>query len=215
MVLEAVFLDVDGTLTKGPSCWQLAHRQFGVEEQANRYYELAMRKEIDYDTWARLDVELWRGRSFDELCTALLPPRLMQGVKEGIARFKDHGIKVILVSGGINVFVEAVKEEVKADLAFSNIIHHEDGVITGKVDVHVGTTKQPIVEQVARELDIDLNRAGCIGDHYNDLDMFKSVGYPVAFNPKTKEIRRVAKRTVQGNDFRKAVDALFSLTNGF
>ncbi len=209
--LDAVFLDVDGTLTKGPSCWQLAHRHFGVERQANRYYELAMRKEIDYDTWARLDVELWKGRSFDELCDALLPPKLLAGVKESIQMLKDRGIKVVLVSGGINVFVDAVKEEVGADLAYSNIIKQEGGIITGDIEVHVGTTKQPIVEQVAEEWGIDLSRSGCIGDHYNDLDMFRTVAHTVAFNPKTREIERVAKRVVRGNDFRLATKALLDL----
>lgn len=213
MELEAVFLDVDGTLTKGPSCWQLAHRRFGVEEQANRYYELAMRKEIDYDTWARLDVELWKGRSFEELCDALLPPRLLKGVKESVQAFVDEGVKVVLVSGGINVFVDAVKEEVGADLAFSNIIREEGGLIKD-IEVQVGTTKQPIVERVANDFGIDLSRSGCIGDHYNDLDMFKAVGYPIAFNPKTREIERVALKVVRGEDFRIAAQALLDLVNG-
>lgn len=209
--LDAVFLDVDGTLTRGLSCWQLAHRKFGVEAQSNRYYEMAMRKEIDYDTWAKLDVNLWRGKSIEELRDALLPPKLLAGVREGISQFKEHNVKVILVSGGIDIFVNAVKDAVGADLAFSNIVHHSGGLITGDIDVHVGTTKQPILEYVAREYGVELSRSGCVGDHYNDVDMFKSVAYPIAFNPKTREIKKLAKKIVIGNDFRLASNALLSL----
>ncbi len=210
-MLEAVFLDVDGTLTSGVSCWQLAHARFGVEEQANEYYRRAMRKEIDYDTWAKLDVALWKGRPYEELVDALLPPNLLPGVKEGVQLFLENGIKVILVSGGIDIFVNAVKEEVGAHEAYSNIVRRENGILNGDIEVHVGTSKAPVVENVLRRFGIPAERTGCIGDHYNDIDMFRLVGLPVAFNPKTRVISRLAKKVVKGDNFLLAAKALGEL----
>ena len=106
--------------------------------------------EITYNEWARSDVNLWLGEKIDELNKALLPPKLIKGAKEGVHLLQSNGFKVILVSGGIHILVDHVKDLVNADEAYSVIIGHNDGLIDGSLDIQVGNSKADTLNMIAK-----------------------------------------------------------------
>ncbi len=208
---DAIFLDVDGTLTKGLSCWQLAHTKFGVQDQARKYYDKAMKGELSFGQWAELDVGLWRGQSLQNLLSAILPPHLIEGAKEGIGTLKETGAEIILLSGGFNYFVDAVAKELNVKHAYSNLIHESNGTLTGKVTVKVGNSKKIVIEEIADRFGFDVHNTAAIGDNFNDIDMFQTVKHSIAFNPKVQSIVKVATKRVDSPNFVDPVNVLLSL----
>lgn len=210
MKFDACFVDVDGTLTVDKSAWEKAHMYFDVSEQSKCYYEMAMRKEISYEQWSRLDATLWAGKSYDELKKAIFPVKIVKDAREGINYLKQYFKQVILVSGGIDLLVDYVKEQVGADLAVSNTIGHTNGIIDGNVVVRVGDSKEDTLKQLAIEYNIDLQRSAAIGNDWNDTPMFKSVLHAVAFNSRTRDLTKVACKSVDSKSFIDAAKSLVS-----
>jgi phosphoserine phosphatase len=202
---KAAFIDVDGTLTKDISSWEKAHNYFGKQDEAilrgmekntARYYA----GEITYNEWAILDVELWKGRPFSELQKALLPPKMIKNAKKGVMQLKKEEYDIVLVSGGIDILVNDVADRVIADAAYSNTIHHSNGIIDGNVTIGVGE-KAPVVQEVANKFGYDLSQSLAIGDNVNDIDMFQTVGFSVAFNADKDQVKQSASYVSVNDNF--------------
>lgn len=207
---KIIFIDVDGTLTKGKSSWEIVHHYFedkgssGMVEKMNYNTKLWEDGKIDYNTWASMDVALWKGQPYSELSNALLPPDLINGAREGISMLKENGFITVLVSGGINVLVDVVKEKVGADEAYSNIILENDGIISGDVEIPVGNTKVEVVEKVMKTHNIDVSNTYAIGDHVNDIEMFDFVSYALGVNVKKEIVRDYADHVIEMTNFKEA-----------
>lgn len=215
---NVVFIDVDGTLTKSLSAWELAHHHFAkfdptIIDKMNANTKLYYQGKITYNEWAKLDVGLWINSEYDELEKALLPPLLINGAKEGIKLLKDHGFTVVLVSGGIDILVDAVKIEVNADLAYSNRIGHKNGIIDGSLIIEVGDSKADTLKVFSQTYNYDLSDAYAIGDNTNDIDMFKEVKYSLAINTEIPEVINNASWHIMTDNFVEAVQIVINHKN--
>lgn len=214
IVSEAIFFDVDGTLTRDRSSWEKVHYYFEVTEEMKINTKLFFEGEIDYTEWAQRDVALWKGKPIKELENALLPPKLIKGVKEGIADLKDAGFEIVLVSGGIDILVNDVASSVGADLAYSNKIGHRDGLIDGSVEIYVDISKSANLLEIATERDYDLDKCIAVGDNINDIEMFELVGHSIAFNPKIEIVKSSANKTIFSTNFNRVRDYILKLKTG-
>lgn len=208
---EAVFVDVDGTLTKGKSVWERIHNYFGVQEKSHEYYLMARRKEINYEAWATMDAELWKDRPYGDLYHAIFPVDLVKDAKEGILLLKKHFKRVYLVSGGIDILVEDVKVRVGADDSLANRILHHNGKIQGKVEIHVGDSKLDSIRYLANRDGFELSNTAAIGDDFNDVEMFQGVKHSIAYNSKTRDLDLVACAKVSSESFLDPVLRLIEL----
>jgi HAD superfamily PSPase-like hydrolase len=214
-VQKVIFIDVDGTLTTSLSAWELAHHHFAkvdptIIDKMNANTKLYYQGDITYNEWARLDVELWINSEYHELEQALLPPKLIPGAKEGISLLKDHGFMVVLVSGGIDILVDAVKKEVNADLSYSNRIGHKNGIIDGSLIIEVGDSKADTLEVFSQTYNYDVSDAYAIGDNTNDIDMFKRVKYSLAINTRIPEVIKIASHHIMTENFVDAVKIIIN-----
>jgi len=208
--MKIAFLDVDGTLTKGVNAWEKIHRYFGVYDQSKIYHDLARKKEITYEKWASLDVELWRGRKYSEIFDAIFPAPLIEDAREGVKLLKSEFDLVYLVSGGIDVLVDDVRRRVGADHSIANSILHEENVLNGQVHINVGDSKFEVISRIAQNYQSNLDDCGAIGDDFNDVDMFKNVGRSIAFNSKSEELNSVADAVVDSLSFLSPVKKLLA-----
>ena len=62
MTYQAIFFDVDGTLTFSDPAWLQVHSEMNTIDQEKKYYDAFFRGEFDYHTWANLDASLWKGQ---------------------------------------------------------------------------------------------------------------------------------------------------------
>lgn len=197
MPIRAAFLDVDGTLIRPTSMFQVveAHLdRLGLHERYRR-----VRAELEQMTGASREQ---RNRSFYRVLRDQLPTEVADTAvswftaslrsgglfhDEVLRRLREHrdaGDLVVLVSGSFPAALQPVREHVGADLVVCTrpLISPPTtgGRYTGAVDrPMIGQAKADALRRVAARHGISLSRSWAYGDHVSDLPMLAAVGCPV------------------------------------
>jgi phosphoserine phosphatase len=96
------------------------------------------------------------------------------------------------VSSSPEEIVEPLAHMLLADRWIATRPKVVDGIYTGELDFYAyGPYKVQAINELARELDIHLERSFAYSDSITDLPMLECVGHPIAINPD-RELRRVA-----------------------
>jgi phosphoserine phosphatase len=112
--------------------------------------------------------------------------RLTEGAERLIDDAKSHQLKTLLVSGGFTFFTDRLKDRLKLDRAFSNVLGLEQGVLTGALqgEIFGARAKRQALLDMCAELHVDVSRSIAIGDGANDLPMMEVAGLSIAFHAK-------------------------------
>ncbi|RIP36085.1 HAD family phosphatase [Staphylococcus gallinarum] len=71
----------------------------------------------------------------------------------------------------------------------------------GNIEItHSDAQKGIALETIAERLNIDMQNVMAIGDNLNDMSMLERVGYPVAMENATEEVKQVAKYVTETNE---------------
>ena len=147
----------------------------------------AMRGEIDWPESLRQRVAALAGldesalhRVYDERL------RLNPGAERLLAAARKLGIKTLLVSGGFTYFTDRVRDRLKLDYAYSNVLVAEGGKLTGTVTGPLvdAAGKAAHVARLKKELGIPPRAVLVIGDGANDLPMMAEAGTSIAYHAK-------------------------------
>jgi len=208
-VIRAVVFDVDGVLTSIDSIWRFIHERLGsleaARENARRYYS----GEISYEEWARLDTQLWRGVSAEEIASIVESVPIRRGAREAIAELKRMGLVTAAISAGLDVITERVRRELGLDHAFSNRLVVRGGVVTGEVVVDVrADNKGEVLERFCELAGVEPGECAVVGDGEVDVPMFKLAGLSVAFNPRSPEVADSADVAIFSEDLRAVVPVI-------
>ncbi len=203
--LRAAVFDLDGTLTDTRSIWQHLHEKFGTRDVGRRTAEMYRQGLIDYIEWARLDAACWRNIRLSSLLSALDDIRYTPGARETVEQLRSHGIRTGIVSAGLSVLVDKAKIDLNVDLAISNELKVNDGVLTGEVVVRVGPgNKATVIEEAAWLLGAEMQETVVVGDHIFDIP--ESAGLRIAFKPVTPQARAAADIVIEEDDIRAIAD---------
>jgi phosphoserine phosphatase len=147
----------------------------------------AMRGEIDWPESLRRRVAALEG--LDEAALGRVYAerlRLNPGAEKLIAAARASGIKTLLVSGGFTYFTDRVRDRLKLDYAYSNVLVVEGGKLAGKVTGPLvdALGKAAHVARLKRELGIPRGQVLAIGDGANDLPMMAEAGTSIAYHAK-------------------------------
>ncbi|MDF1539585.1 MAG: HAD family phosphatase [Candidatus Thorarchaeota archaeon] len=209
MTIQLVVFDLDGTLTTHNSSWWRLHEHFNTHEEGGKYYDQYFAGTIDYQEWADLDAGLWKGQPLSEVLKIAEETEIMPGSVETIQELKKNGISVAVLSGGIDILAERIVERIGIDYLMVNKIHHENGIITGKVDVNVGWGgKAEEIKQVCKDFNVDLSETAFVGDGKNDIAVFPVVALSIAFNPEADEVAEAASIVVRKKDLREVLPSI-------
>jgi len=193
-----VVFDLDGTLTKIDSIWRYLHEKFGVWDKAKKHKEMFFRDQINYDEWAKLDVELWKGRKLYEFLEIVEEVPLMDGALEVLDYLSKKYIIVIL-SSGLDILKYRFKN-VKIHRFISNKLVFKDNIFTGRVEVSIKfDNKHEVLKKILREYDYDYENVVAIGDAMNDLSLLKRAKLAISVNPKNEEIEEASHIIIKGN----------------
>ena len=166
-----------------------------VEEKVRDITTSAMNGEIDFKESLRQRVGLLKGlnssKIWDELKYKI---EITKGVRElcyGIK--KVNNCKLAVLSGGFLPLANYIKDELKFDYAYANLLEEVDGKLTGKTlgEIVDGDKKAELLLQIAKENNIDLEDVVAVGDGANDLKMMNEAGFGIAWNAKPK-VQRLA-----------------------
>jgi phosphoserine phosphatase len=181
----AVF-DFDSTLMDGETIDFLA-KPLGLEERVAQITHRAMAGELDFFEALTTRVALLKGlpkSKVEEICNSL---PLMNGASEVVIGLKERGYKIICFSGGFRTATSPASKRLGIDADFSNILHEEGGVLTGKVggDMMFGFSKGDMIVRLQNLLGINREDTLVVGDGANDLSMFEHADTRVAFCAKS------------------------------
>ena len=184
-------MDVDSTFVRGEFIDDLAEL-LGVKEEVAEITNQAMRGELDFEAALRKRVKLLKGLPMAKaksLCERFV---LTPGAENLVKTVKQLGMRVGLVSGGFDFFVESLKDRYDLDFAFANELGVEDGILTGEV---VGTVVTParkaqILKDMAHVFQVRPEQTVAAGDGANDIDMLQAAGLGIAYQakPRLKEV---------------------------
>ncbi|HSB06921.1 MAG TPA: HAD family phosphatase [Thermodesulfobacteriota bacterium] len=197
----AVF-DLDGTLTRERSIWEYIHKKLGKWFGfAENYQKQFLAGEISYDEFCEHDAQVWKGMRVEELIEIAKTVPFHRGADELINYLKDKGLKLSLVSSGLSILSNWVHQRYGFDYSISNDLLHEDGILTGKVNIRVHyDQKAEWVKRILKEFGVKPEESMAIGDSVGDLEMFRVVGFSVAFNSSCKDLDQIAKVCVQSQN---------------
>ena len=200
---KLIAFDMDSTLINIECIDEIADAA-GRKAEVSAITEAAMRGEItDFKDSLRKRVALLKGvpqEALDDVFTKRL--RLNPGAKELVDTCKQHGMKVLLVSGGFTFFADRVGHMLNIDFTLSNVLEIADGHLTGRLvdqpwgDICDGAEKRKKLLETCTELGISPKQSIAMGDGANDLLMMGVAGLSVAYHAKPK-VREQAMVSIQ------------------
>ncbi len=191
-----VVIDMDSTLIREEVIDLLAS-EAGVEREVEEITGRAMAGEIDFEAALRERVALLEGLSADALERVAERIRLTPGARTFTRTLRRLGLRVVIVSGGFDVFADRVASQLSIDGSHANRLEIVDGRLTGRLvgSVVDRTTKAELLRRIAAEQGIPLAQTVAVGDGANDIDMLSVAGLGIAFNAKPA-VREAADTSV-------------------
>ena len=200
---KLIAFDMDSTLINIECIDEIADAA-GRKAEVSAITEAAMRGEIkDFKDGLRKRVALLKGvpqEALDDVFTNRL--RLNPGAKKLVDTCKQHGMKVLLVSGGFTFFADRVQHILNIDFTRSNVLEITDGHLTGQLvdqpwgDICDGAEKRKKLLETCADMGISPKQSIAMGDGANDLLMMGVAGLSVAYHAKPK-VRKQAMVSIQ------------------
>jgi phosphoserine phosphatase len=200
---KLIVFDMDSTLINIECIDEIADAA-GRKAEVSAITEAAMRGEImDFKDSLRRRVALLKGvpqEALDDVFTNRL--RLNPGAKKLVDTCKQHGMKVLLVSGGFTFFADRVQHILNIDFTRSNVLEIADGHLTGRLvdqlwgDICDSAEKRKKLLETCADMGIKPEQSIAMGDGANDLLMMGVAGLSVAYHAKPK-VRERAMVSIQ------------------
>jgi phosphoserine phosphatase len=213
---KLIAFDMDSTLINIECIDEIADAA-GRKAEVSAITEAAMRGEItDFKDSLRKRVALLKGvpqEALDDVFTNRL--RLNPGAKELVDTCKQHGMKVLLVSGGFTFFADRLQHMLNIDFTRSNVLEIADGHLTGQLvdqpwgDICDGAEKRKKLLETCTDMGISPKQSIAMGDGANDLLMMGVAGLSVAYHAKPK-VREQAMVSIQAGGLDRLLEIVKS-----
>lgn len=194
-----VIFDVEGVLLDAEYLPVLA-KLLGPEKEAEIWdiTNKGIRGEINWEEGLKDRVHALRGIQFDEANEIAQNLKIMPGAKELCSFLKNHGAKLVAVSGGFNIITDRLHTELQIDKIFSNDLVFKDGKLED-VRIHVTSDKSASVRKYVEENGFSPDETVVIVDGANDLKLFSMSTFTIGFCP-VEIIRNKANVTIEEKD---------------
>ncbi|MFD1951053.1 phosphoserine phosphatase SerB [Sphingomonas arantia] len=196
-----IIADMDSTMITVECIDELADYA-GIKAEVAEVTERAMRGELDFEAALDARVALLRGLDVGVIdrCYAERV-RVMPGARALVRTMKAAGARAVLVSGGFTVFADRVAAEIGFDLAVSNVLEIEGGMLAGTVRRPIvgAATKRALLVSEAAAGGLELGEVLAVGDGANDIPMIEAAGLGVAYHAKPKTAAAAGARIESGD----------------
>ena len=179
-------MDMDSTLISIECIDEIADFA-GRKTEVAAVTAAAMRGEIDWPESLRRRVAALQGLEESALERVYAERlRFNPGAERLVAAARRAGLKTLLVSGGFTYFTDRVRDRLKLDHAYSNVLVAEGGKLVGRTTGPLvdAAGKAAHVARLKAELGIATERVLAMGDGANDLPMLAEAGTSIAYHAK-------------------------------
>ena len=208
--MEMVVFDLDGVLVDINSSWQTIHEAFGVDNEEN--FQKHLRGQIDFKEFMRSDIRLWGSTHISRIKDILDKVHLMKGAVETLTTLKKAGYKTAIVSSGISILADHVKNVLGIDYSFANkLLTDECGRLTGEGEEVVGLlNKDRVLKDLVLREGTTVKQCVVVGDSIFDIPLFKGAGLGIAFNAKDDAVKEAADLVINEKDLRRILPWLIN-----
>ncbi len=159
--IKLCIFDMDGTAVQYAnssfqSSWDAVGIAAGKEEEWIRRRDYYFPKHDLYQEWFDGNCGLLKGVEVQLILDKILPPPYTTGFRDFCTYIKSEGVKLGLVSSGVNLVADCINEDVGLDFVVANMLHVDDGKFTGTGEQHVPLwRKGEIVQRYLRLHNVD------------------------------------------------------------
>jgi len=207
---KLALFDLDGTLTRERSAWEYIHRRLGMwEGNAEKYQEAFLRGEIDYYRFCELDAAVWKGMEVPAVQRILREIPLYEGIEGLVGYLKSRGVKLGIISSGLSLLSDWVREKYGFDYSVANELGMTDGVLDGTIRIHVHyDQKAKWVREARRRFKARKEEILAVGDSSGDITLFQMAGFSIAFNSRSPRLDEIAHLSIRSSDLRDLIPSL-------
>jgi len=187
LAAKLIVIDLDGTMTTGNS-WQKLNTAMGATvAEDDYYYDLYAAHKITYQQWVDALIDIYRRRSIptkETLSRQLLQYSYIPWARQTVAEMKRRGYNLAIISGAIDIFVNAVANDLGIDtVAYNTTFYFDTEERLQRVEVKGddAPVKLAQLQAICQERKISLEECICIGDSPNDRLIFEATGRGITF----------------------------------
>jgi len=188
---KLVMFDMDGTLIKDRGIFVIAEKKGFKDKLIKKinnntldFYE----KSIDI-------AKLSKGLIKNEIIDIFRSIKLSKNIEFVIKELKRYNIKTAIATDSYKFLADDLKERLGIDYTFANNLIINEGIITGELEIHnkeltkdifsgniYSICKSCALENLSKELGININETIAVGDGKVDIGMIKKAGLGIAYN---------------------------------
>ena len=211
--IKLVAFDMEGCLTDDPTVWEIMHGKLGTwESHGQPYWDDYRAGKFDYDTFARMDVAVWRDAPLDVLRAASAEVLLMRGCRETLAALMGSGVAAAIITNGLLVVADRFRREFGIEHIQANEVVATDGRLTGEIAIQVPYDRkgEAIRRLAVEQLGLSRDEIAAVGDSPSDIAMFREAAVGVAFCPGHESVADAATHVVRDKDLSSVRDIIFA-----
>ena len=183
--IRIAFFDIDGTLHHGETIWESLHKKNNTWDSLGRgYLDQFLAGDIDFETFARLDVAAWEGLAESTLQEAINEVMIFDEAVTVIDLLRSRGCHIYLISNGIAQFAEVLVRRHGLTGYRANPLSLINGRLSGHIDIRVPyKSKGNEVLQLLTQSNLTGEHAMAVGDGPGDVEMLNLVRHPFFLSP--------------------------------
>lgn len=209
MGLKLAVFDLDGTLKEARDPYVYLHQRLGTWAQSQAFFGDGLAGRISYREWLRLDASLWKGVPRTRIEALFRQNPYLPGARETVRELKMHGVEIAIVSTGLLVHAEQVRDDLGVEYVVANEILFEDGRVSGSVRAHVPEGgKGTVTDDLLARAGVRPAECLAVGDGESDVAMFQRAAVSVAVVPRSERVRDAADIVLSQPDLRPLLDRL-------
>lgn len=199
--------DMEATIIQDEMLDLLAEDR-GIGEDVAKITARAMAGELDFAQSLVARTELLAGTPEGKLKALCDRIKYTPGAKTFVQSMRARGARAVLVTGGYDIFANAVARHCGFDDVVANRPVLKDGIMTGALHLPICTaeTKRNELLLSCEALGIAPNSACCIGDGANDMQMLQACGFAVSYKGKPI-VQNVVDLNITQGDLTLVLDA--------
>ncbi|MCA9518768.1 MAG: HAD-IB family phosphatase [Myxococcales bacterium] len=203
---DLVVFDLDGTLVEHDEpIWKTLHERLGSDPDRRRQViGDALAGRIDYAAWFAADLDMLgrAGATRDAILDVVRGLRATPGAVSLLHLLKGHGTRVAILSGAVDLLIDAHLPGVAFDAVHINRVRFDDAgrIAGGEATAYDLERKADGLRALAHEFRVDLSRVAFVGNGDNDLEAAEAAGFAVAWRDAPAALRAVSDVYEPGPD---------------
>lgn len=206
--MKLIVFDLDGVIFKHDSFFAQMYDKYGRWAPKKKILEICG-KYLKKNTKKAAEIvigKMWKNLPDKGYWEIVRGMKLNPGVKETLKWLKKKGYKTMILTSSVEDAVKRAKRLLPGciDYHICNKMETKKGRLTGKYrwDV-VFEGKGRLLADFCRKKKIILKDVVVVGDNENDISMMKYAGLSIAFNSKSKKLKKACKIVINSRDLRR------------